>query len=89
MDSATNCPLLGTTFSLRVATRKYVAMITTESTTSTIGLVTLPKIGGKMKLSAPGGSKIAPSANTSAPTGLLPVLPAGVHSAGGIVTIWT
>ncbi|MGZ3142722.1 hypothetical protein ACVDFE_12130 [Lentzea chajnantorensis] len=63
-------------------------MITIDSTSRTIGFVTEPKIGGRKKSFTPGATNSPPEASNLV-TVFLPVLPAGVHSAGGIVTIWT
>ncbi|GAA3461574.1 hypothetical protein GCM10018963_35870 [Saccharothrix longispora] len=63
-------------------------MMKIDSTTRTIGLVTPPKIGGRKKSFTPGATN-SPAASTIVVTVFLPVLPAGVHSTGGIVTIWT
>ncbi|GAA3879986.1 hypothetical protein GCM10022243_50800 [Saccharothrix violaceirubra] len=46
-------------------------------------------IFGRKKSFTPGAVNSAPSASTIVVTVFLPVLPAGVHSAGGIVTIGT
>jgi hypothetical protein len=73
----------------RDAARKKAAMITIDSTSRTIGFVTEPKIGGRKKSATPGATNLSPEASTISVTVFLPVLPAGVHSAGGIVTIWT
>jgi hypothetical protein len=76
-------------FMFREVMRKNAETMRMDRTINTIGFVTPPKIGGRKKSLTPGGANVSPSASSLPTCGLLPVLPAGVHSAGGIVTIRT
>jgi hypothetical protein len=58
-----NWSLPGTILGLRIAIRKNATMMTTDSTSSTIGLVIPPTIAGGKKSRTPGGTNVE-SANT-------------------------
>ena len=68
-------------------------MITTDSTSSTIGLVTpkvpSPKIGPRKKSFTPGATNSSPEASKRAQLCSFRFSRPAHHSAGGIVTIWT